>query len=471
MDGKTKQLRDDYMEWVLSHEIADTEIYEKSPDHYRFDSAFAVGELNFYDLEMYVAELRITDTKTDDTSFFLHFELNDLGYAKNLFGEFLDTYETLRVQKGVRVLLSCTSAITTSFMANKLNDTAKLLGQDYRFSAVSFPMIYEKAANHNMILLAPQMASETVTLAATLPDTPVLDIPPRLFATYDAPAVLEFVRSEWQKHLIADTHPAKKKSLENVGSDASILAIVLLPEGKYRFRIIYRYYKNGAPVFDETVVKGHLHLVRDLCDILDTAVYRYAKYDIIGITLSGIPRGGHLDLPDRISPDMNLSRYLQERYHVPVVLRNNVNTAALGFHARHPHYDNLAFLSLPPGYRFGGVGSIVNGTLAEGSHGVAGEVKFLQLHKYGEVDSSNFTLSPRETLEVAEEYVRSVIALLDPEMILIRSRLIPDTKPLEERLGRYIPKEYMPTLRKVSDGDSLEYMLLGTMLSCVADGE
>lgn len=471
MDANTKKLRDTYVGWALSRFSDGVKVYEKKPDRFRFESDYAMGELNFYDLEKYVAELQITDRKTDKTAFFLHFELNNLNYAKELFDEFRDTYETMRDQRKVRVLLSCTSAITTSYMANKLNEAAELLMLDFTFSAVSYMNIYEKADENDMVLLAPQIVSEAARLSEALKDLPVLCIPPRLFATYDAPAVLEFVRDNWKQHLAKERQTAQKKSVANIDNDLTILTIALLPQGKHKFRIYYRYYKKGIPDVEEVVVKSHLNLVEDLCDILDTSVCRHKKYDCIGISVGGVPHNGRLDLPFRINPDFDLEGFLTGRYHVPVLIKNNVNTAALGFFARHSHYRNLAFLSLPPGCRHGGVGSIVNERLSEGTHGIAGEVKFLLDRQYRKDSVSNFTLLPDETLEVVEQYVRSIIAINDPEIIVIRSAQITDMSVLDERLRRDIPAEYMPKLRKAGDDDTLEYMLLGIMMLCISDHE
>ncbi|MCI9601490.1 MAG: ROK family protein [Lachnospiraceae bacterium] len=468
MDANTKKLRDNYLDWALSHSSDGVRIYEKKPDRFRFESDFAIGELNFYDLEKYVAELQITDRKTDETAFFLHFELNSLDYAKELFGEFWDTYQMVRDQRKVRVLLSCTSAVTTSYMANKLNEAAELLSLDYTFSAVSYMNIYEKSDENDMVLLAPQIASEAARLLEALPDLPVLCIPPGLFATYDAPAVLEFVRDSWKKHRMRERQEVQKKSASNIDNNLTILAIALLPQGKHKFRIYYRYYHHGMPEVEETVVKCHLNLVEDLCDILDTAACRHKKYDCIGISVGGVPHHGRLDLPCRIDPDFDLEGFLTERYHVPVLIKNNVNMAALGFFARHSHYRNLAFLSVPPGYRHGGVGSIVNEKLSEGSHGIAGEVKYL-LKQHEKGDASDFRLLPDETLEVVEQYARNIIAINDPEILVIRSAQITDMHVLYERLRRDIPADYMPKLRKANDDDTLEYMLLGIMMMCISD--
>lgn len=467
MDAKIKELRDNYLDWVFRNSPPDTKVYEASEDHYRFESTFALGELNFYDLEMYVVELRITDTKTDETAFFLHFELNDLDYAKELYAEFLDTYEILRTKREVRILLSCTSAITTSFLAGKLNEAAKLLSLDYHFDATPFPTIHEKVFDYDMVLLAPQVAQEADKLSRTVENIPVLKIKPRHFATYDAPAILETVRREWQLHLSKRHRRTSAKSVEGIHNNANILALTIISFGRGTYSVKYRFFKNGEIVFDETMVKKKFNIRRDICDILDTAVYRFDKYDIIGISISGIVRDGCLDLPKEIEIDFNLQAFLEDRYKVPVIIKNNTNTAAYGFYARHrEHYNNIAFLSQPVGHRFAGVGLVLNGQPYEGSHGVAGEVKFTLLHRFRHNDKGNSSLLPGETIANIEKYARSIIALNDPDIILIRSKILPDTDIVRMRLASYIPEEYLPVLKKVNDDDTAEYMLLGTMLFC-----
>lgn len=468
MNAQTKIIRQQYIEWVYQAVPEDIRIFEFAPDRFHFESDYAHGELNFYDLEMYVVELRITAGKTDETAFFLHFELNDLEYAKELFGEFLDTFDILRSKRNVRVLLSCTSAITTSFLAGKLNEASKLLSMDYHFDATPFPTIHEKAYDYDMILLAPQVAQEADALALALENTPVIKIKPRLFATYDAPAILETVREVWQQHLSAKHPDNSTKSVGDIHNNANILTLTTIPYGRGAYAVKYRFFRSGQIVFDETMVKNHFNLKNDLCDILDTAMYRFDKYDIIGISIGGIPHDGCLDLPNEIEDDFNLEKFLEERYKVPVIIKNNTNTAAYGYYARHrDKYRNVAFLSQPFGYRFGGVGYVIDGKPYEGSHGIAGEVKFTLMHRFKEDAENNFSLLPGETIVTLEKYVRSIIALNDPEIILIRSQILPDIDVLKMRLLSYIPEQYIPILHKVSDEDSAEYMLLGMMLFCV----
>lgn len=70
---------------------------------------------------------------------------------------------------------------------------------------------------------------------------------------------------------------------------------------------------------------------------------------------------------------------------------------------------------------------------------------------------------------MVEQYARNIIAVNDPEILVIRSAQITDMHVLYERLRRDIPADYMPKLRKANDDDTLEYMLLGIMMMCISD--
>ena len=98
-----------------------------------------------------------------------------------------------------------------------------------------------------------------------------------------------------------------------------------------------------------------------------------------------------------------VAKYLRKKYHVPVLIRNNTNTAAYGFYASHPEYK--------------------------------------------------------------------IIALNDPDIILIRCKLLPDTEILKMRLISYIPEKYLPKMKKISDEESADYMLLGMLMICVEDAD
>lgn len=464
-----RAITEEYRQWILEHEIADA-VVSQVEDNIRITSDYAICEVNFYEFEMIVAELRITNRKNDETEFFLHFEMRELDYAKELFSDMLETLDELRNRKSIQVLLSCTSALTTGLMADKLNEAASLIQADYHFNAVPFPELYEKASDYDMILLAPQIAYEGKKIRSVLEDMPVIDIPAKLFATYDAAGILEVVRAEYNSRKKTEKKKAELKSAEVRHKDASILVMAILMHSAGKIHIICRYYQDGKVQREERVLRKRRNLLKDIGDILDTTTCRKDHFDAIGITMPGeIHDGSTLDYRVWVDPEIDVRGILEERYNVPVVLKNNTMAGILGFHARHSHYDSCALLSQGIAARFGGVGAIVNGKLIEGAHTIAGEIKYILRRFYGLTISETHKVNPEEMLSTVEFNARCVISLIDPEIILIRNEMLPNVEELRNELLKTVPERNLPKLRKITDSDALEYMLLGIMILCLKE--
>ncbi len=457
---------ENYRKWILSYNFKDAKVSEKE-GNIRIDTDYAAAEVNFYEFQMLVVELRITSLKDNETAFFLHFELRDLDYAKELFVEMTETLEELRKNKSVQILLSCTSALTTGLLAQKLEDAATLSNVDFVFNAVPFSELYEKAPQYDMILLAPQIAYEGARIRGVITDKPVIDIPARLFATYDAPAILELARREFTAKKARQTTEKNTKSASVSQIETRILTLALLHQGRGLAQIICRCYKNGSVINEKKYIRRPRNFFREVCDILDTTRAMGGHFDAIGITMPGEIWEGRVFLNLWKLADENIKESLEKRYKVPVTLRNNAQAGAFGFWMRHKHYTNAVLLSQSEGARFGGAGIIANGKLLGGSHNVAGEIKYILRRIYGLTIRENHGVSPDEMLETMDFYARCVISLIDPEIILVRNSLISDIDLLRKSLLRTVPERNIPKLRKISDSDALEYMLLGIMALCI----
>lgn len=460
---RTKDLNRAYKDWILSKGIDGTTVKEKE-DGILLESDYATACVNFYEMEMTVVELRITSRKNDETAFFLHFELRDLDYAIDLFKEMEETFKDIGRRHSLQVLLSCTSALTTGLMAEKLNEAARLSGMEYSFDAVPFPELYEKAPDYDILLLAPQLSYESGRIRKILDNMTVLDIPPRMFGTYDANAILELVRNEVSNKTNENHKKGSLKSVEVEHNELSVLTLAFLMQERGMANIVCRYYKGGCAQNEETYVRKPRNFITEVCDILDSAKFMGSHYDMIGITMPGEVWDGRIYLNMWKLTDINVKKELEEKYHVPVILNNNAQVGAYGFWMRHKHYKSAVFMSQSNGSRFGGAGIVANGRLLSGSHGIAGEIKYILRRIYGLTLNPFNIVGPEEMQETMDLYVRCVIGLIDPEIILFRNRMIPDEKTLRESLLRTVPERVIPKLRKISDEDALEYMLLGIMM-------
>ena len=461
----TTDIFSEFKQKILSKNFSEGTISEVE-GNIEIKTSYAVGNINFHDLEVKIVEMIVTNLADGENKFYLHFELRDIAYAEELFAEMLDTIIELKNQQKLKILLSCTGGMTTGYFAEKLNDAVKLLNLNYEFNAVPFYKLYNVAFDYSIILLAPQIAYQMKTAQEILHDKLVLKIPPKVFASYDSGEMLNFIRAEsdnWNKTV--EERAIMKVRAGLIKNDAKILSIAVLPSHN-QTRIAYRIYKNGAPLFEETVIKGKLNVIRDLQDILDTVSCRTEKFDAVGIAISGAIHDGHLDLKDFMnSPETNLQKLLEDKYKVPVTLTNNLKSAALGYYVQQDKFENILFVSRPRGFRSSGLGMVLNGKVFDGAHNMAGEIRYIMQSVVDAADwEENNIVDPVKVLDAISFEIRAAISIIDPQLICVRSELTPDLEKIKDKVKEYIPAEYLPAFVYLRDEEIAEYILLGQMI-------
>ena len=425
---------------------------------------YAVGKINFYELEVTIVEMTVTNLADDENKFYLHFELREIAYAEELFAEMLETIIDLKNKQGLKILLSCTGGLTTGFFADKLNEAAKVLSLDYQFDAVPFHQLYSVALNYSVILIAPQIAYQAKKAQEVLSKQLVLKIPPKVFASYDSAEMLKFIRAELENWNKTAEEKAIAKLHAEIKNKAKILSIAVMPSN-YQTRIAYRIYEKGAPIFEETVIKGRLNIVRDLEDILDTVGCRCKKFDSVGIATAGTVHDGYLDFQHFLDPEINLKKILEDKYKVSVTITNNLKAAALGYYAQQDKYKNILFVSRPMGFRAGGIGVVLNGKIVDGAHNMAGEIRYVTKSFVSKEDwAGHVMMDLDKVLDGVTLEIRAGIAVIDPEVICLRSPMTPDIEKVKDKISEFIPKKYLPEFVYLRDEEMQEYVLLGQML-------
>lgn len=364
----------DFLNWVMNQTGDDYTLERKDEDHIRLDADTVYGEINLYHFEMEVVELRLTRKSDDEAIFFLHFELKDAEHAEELFEEMIRALRKQNERKTVHILLSCTSAMTTSFFAGKLSEGAKTLSLDYEFAAVPFPSLYEKAFDYDVILMAPQVAYEYEKVKQILYDKIVLQIPPALFATYDTGAVLEFVRDEIAKAKTTKEEIAVAKVMRDIENNAKIFTIIATHDMD-RTYYGYRIYDKGEIVLSEKVIKEHC-TEQDVYDIMDTQFRSCCKerdIDCVVLSMPGVVYNYREKRHIRFEYN-EFAAKLSEVYHIPVFMSNNTTAIALGYYAGQDEYDSITYHSTPRGGLGGGQGMVINGHPIIGSHQMSGEL-------------------------------------------------------------------------------------------------
>ena len=405
-----------FKKWIIDHQNDDYQINVESEQTIKLTTSYGEATIQFTDVTNgTIVEFNIISYKNQEVQFYLHFELNDENHAHQLYDEMIETLIGLKDKKTTRVLLSCSSGLTTSMFADNLNSVVEMLGEDYHFDAVAYSNIYEQVENYDLVLIAPQIGYMLKRLQESLPDKLVLQIPTATFASYDA-----------------------------IG-------------------IYYRVYDQSTIIDQQTIIKASLDM-NDLYDIIDTVLLKHHTIDVIGIATPGIIKDNQHLRSSIDGRDQDIKNEFEKKYHIDVFIYNNANAAVVGFSLEHEEYKNIIFHSQPFGFGVGGQGILVNGQVITGKEGIAGEVRFFLRRMQLSDDCQHLAWSQAGVKELVIKSLLPSISLIGPDAIALYSPMTPDTLEIEKGLLSFVPKEFIPTFYSIKE--PWYYMLDGITKLC-----
>lgn len=450
----------DYMNWIMEQEDPAYTLAMSDENHIHIDHELAEGFVNIYHLDSDIVELRLNRKGDGEDIFFLHFELTDEDHAHELFREMIQTLLKQKEKRTLHVLLSCTSGLTTSFFAEKLNEAAATLSLDYEFAAVPYTKLYEKGFTQDVLLIAPQLAYKYNKIKEVFSKQLVLQIPGTVFATYNAGDMITMLVREIEKAKLTKEKKAVAKVMREIENNACIFVISMTHDTD-ETRYAYRLYDKGDIIFTEEVVKQKNSL-QDILDILDTEFVSFRKnYDINAISISMPGILNENDRQKRIEY-AEIASKISARYSVPAFVQHNALAVAFGYYAGQNRYNIVSYQSQPRGSMLGGQGTVYRGMPISGINHMAGEIAPLFMHEYAESHEHPDHESPENIRRSVISYLLANIAVIDPEVILIRCEAAADIDELREELKKYIIHQELPELVYVSD--IREYACLGAML-------
>ena len=465
-EENTQALLQAFKDWAATQESDDYIIsfsHEKG-DHIIIDNEYARGTASFYDVKpLVIVEMNVVNKSTAEAVFYLHFELKDLAHAQQLFQEMIYAVRKQKATSSRRILMCCSSAITTSYFKEKLNSAAKMLKLNMVFEAVSYNNLFVEGYEADIILLAPQISYEYEKVRDVLKDKMVLNIPPSVFAAYNVSEMLDFIN----RSILEDDRIKKEKMLPaermEFRNTPRMLIISIIMEFR-SVRFVYRIYDEGSVAHQDEVIKQLLD-IRDIEDMLDFEMARFPGIRMVCINSPGIFYNGRMTFRSAGILDVDVEKRFKDKYGIPFLFVNDANSMALGYYGLQKKNRNLSFYFHPRAARTAGVGNIVNGALHTGSANLAGEMQFM--HKiigYSD-DPAELLRTPEGTLEVVGKYLLSIITTFDPELIVLSCDMIYDISKLKDYLTEFIRPEFIPELVKVDD--VIEYMFVGGMMTCV----
>ncbi|MBR3310369.1 MAG: ROK family protein [Solobacterium sp.] len=452
---------EEYKSYILSHHVKEYEIRQDNDDCISLLTDTAVGQVNFYPQD--IVELQIQSKENEEIIFYLHFQLSDEQHAHELFQEMVTTLIRQKEEKKIKVLLTCSSGITTNYFVYLLNDAMTSLNMNFEFAAEDLAKVYTSGFDYDVILLAPQVHHEYDRFKKIFPEQLVLKIPVSVFATYSAGSLIKMIIEEKKKNDLESVHSSETMDLRKpFDNPYRILSIVMI-KYKGQFRFAYRIYDHGKKTLDKEVIKPS-QTFQDIIDLLDYVLARHENISAIGLALPGIAYHGYLYHPAYgFTNHDNIGIFLSEKYKIPVFLINDVNAVALGYYALHEDSENMVFYYQPRGSAKGRAGIIINGRLHRGRKSFSGELSYLTDAVVEDAERKKTTPSGAE--EIVRKVLIGLITTIAPDKIVICSELTPDMDHLRALLREYLDEQYIPEL--VYAARLKEYMLAGAMIHCL----
>ncbi len=139
-----------------------------------------------------------TMSQGDKILFYLHYQFYNFYFAKDLFYRMIDKLTEEIVILDRNILLCCTSGMTTSFFADKMNKYCQLNQKLYHFQATSIYNLDELYQNYQFILIAPQLKYKIAELSSKYTSASIQSIDSLVFATYDCQSLLKQIEDFYE---------------------------------------------------------------------------------------------------------------------------------------------------------------------------------------------------------------------------------------------------------------------------------
>ena len=451
-----------YKKWILFQQIDNCQIMLSSKDQNKIilETKYGVANVIFYKFN--IIELNVISKIDQESCFFLHFQMNNINHAINLFYEMVECLKTLIKKPKIKILLCCSGGLTTTYFAYKIDEAIQLFALDYEIAATGYNELFKKGEQYDVILLAPQVSFMYAKVKKIFKDKYLLNIPAQVFAKYDVKEILNLVDQELIKKRNKNGQ-VQLLSIRNktITFHRKFLCISLF-RNRNRIHIAYRLYQSQSDIIVNNETIKQRITIQDIYDVIDTVLLNYPGIEVIGFSTPGIVNNGFATTASINGfDDMNYKKLFTSKYSQKFIITNDVNTAAIGYHATQNQYSSIVLLFQPMSTK-AGAGIIIDNKLINGKHNVAGEMKYLPVNLLEK--GANVYKTPEDIIKIVKYISLSIISVIGPEAIVIFCSLLPNIEDLENELKTVLPQEYIPRLIKIDDIQ--EYIFLGQTIIC-----
>lgn len=459
-----KELAEQLLEYCRTHADSNLEITEHSSGDsmgLSMKNEHVTGLVNIVFLQFTIVEYRILDTN-QETVFYLHFELEDLEHAEELFMEMMESLRRLSVAKTIEVLMCCSCGLTTSYFMMKLNEASDTMGVKIHFDAVPYERLYDAAAEKDVILIAPQIGYQLKNAKAILSDKIVMEIPVQIFSNYDVLGMLNLVRDAVDSTTAALSGDRNLyESVRTLEEADGTLLVVSILDLESRTQLAYRLYDHGRISASNQIVKGRYRF-SDVKDVISLVKAMNPQINAICLVTPGSVSEGKLTYEKANIYNEDIRSSLEEEYGTKVWLMNFADAVVLGYAETENEGEDTAFYFLPTGSYAGNIGMVVNNRLVHHSAHMGGR-QLEGITTLTTFPQNPYTLAatPEGNVELAARYLTGLITYTGCDHVAFYAKRIPDAEELRKKIGQFIDEEYIPELVKI---DSIrEYLYTGAL--------
>ena len=457
------EMAETFRAWVLAQEV-DGCTMAQDGDAVRITAEGVNGSVGFYHLDdSDVVELRLEDADSGDSIFFLHFEMKDLERAKQLFQEMVEALGEELSQETTHVLLCCTCGITTTYFATKLNERAEELGLRYDFCAKSLDEAKRSGNDYAAVLLAPQVGYERDAVAEACPDAVVIELPGKIFGSYDADGALRLVVDALEGAHSAETADRRLTLARDYDMRRRILALSYVLRSDEP-TLSWRVFENGEVADSGMLIRKTLDpsMVTDFAATLRVRGFEMASFEMVGVAVPNVVDGDEVEVfGERVA----LASSLGEQWGVPVRVDACVEAAAAGCYVAQSEYENVAFHAQALGDAACEQGYVIDGHTYKGRGGAAGRLGQLKdFFMYG-MTAQEAAWRVECVRKLVARYLAVTVTTVAPEAIYVWCDLLPEMDELRSELRRVLPPKSIPPLFPVADYDGT--VLMGELALCL----
>ncbi|CAG9704262.1 ROK family protein [Clostridium neonatale] len=180
----------------------------------------------------------------------------------------------------------------------------------------------------------------------------------------------------------------------------------------------------GECIYKEEYIEDNISLTT-FEPIIDKLINTYPTIKAIGFGLPGEEYNEVLVVNDyKNLTGQRFSEYYRNKYSIPVIIENDVNSAVIGYCSLHENEidDNCAivYIYFPTKY-CPGAGIYINGKLYKGFKNFAGEIQNLPIDvNWTNIDFSSFDYS----CKAISKLIISITSLLDPKEIVMHGHFL-----------------------------------------------